>query len=851
MKEKITAILIAVLVLISGFMIKPDVSNAETNPLVDSPKYMEKAEDFVHPGILNSASELDLMKKNIQKEPWKSAYEEVEKTVAAYYDPTSGSFLDPSTLKLTRIVRSDAGAKNEMRATASKLYNIAIMYNITGDEKYADTIRQTFARYASQFKGMGNTQAGAVNEGDNALYDTNLTTAVIGLKFSGAAEILRYRQNWNDEDQTNFDKIFRAGGDGSTLGADNGIICSMETLMKRDPKIDQYNLHVAVHGHAVMLNYGSMAYAIFQNDVDLYNNMVIRFLTPGENYEGINEWQKPAKDGADGGSVYFNINGTTGQNKEVDRDIAHSIVVVSGLLQSAKMAYNQGDDTLLEAGDRRVLKGMEFLANYSLGYDFEEYDYSYPWNANNRPFDPNRDSDGPSTYNRGIMFGGNWEMAYNHFKYHSNATPAEYKALEKVCNNTTLMPEPEGLDMAGFGTLLYSAPQRADFYDRVNVKGRNQPYNFQGDKYQALVTENFSEDNQEGSIEVVKPGEAIVTYPHPIGSLTLGQTNDPTTKMALTYASHTKATVEVRSDSRDGERFGQPLDFSSSYGYGNKGSLLATFELEDTQGKVKTVGTLPYDSLGRIGASLYTDYTDNNMIFMVIKRQDETKTTKILKTDFRPDDTVEFPEPYSPEILDQRSGEIDYVDIPKPMSNSLLSGDELKALVKKLHDGDSKTFSEMFIDGDWRKGQTYLQFDYGEIDQIRIDRIKVLGRPGFYDRANEVIIQGSNDGNNWVTITQPGNGSDDWQELSGTSQEYFRYLRLTNLDQDGNIKNWLCNISELRLFGDARSTSITLTDKRQRESLIKEIQTQKESNLIPETCAAESSIEKSKIGLIR
>ena len=87
------------------------------------------ARSFQHPGILNSAEELQIMKHYAVSEnacePWGSAYEMLEDTVKTYYDPASSSFINMDWLGTTVIVRSNSGGWNDMRVAATKVYNLS------------------------------------------------------------------------------------------------------------------------------------------------------------------------------------------------------------------------------------------------------------------------------------------------------------------------------------------------------------------------------------------------------------------------------------------------------------------------------------------------------------------------------------------------------------------------------------------------------------------------------------------------------------------------------------------------------------------------------------------------------
>ncbi|HMR49734.1 MAG TPA: hypothetical protein PKE40_10675 [Arachnia sp.] len=777
---------------------------ADPGPVEATPILKTSESTWVHPGILNSQADLERMREKATgpdaAKPWQSSFADLEELVDTYLDPSDPAYIDVDTLALKRIVRANSGGGNEMRVAATKVYNLAVASWITGDDEYSQLVRDVFDRYADIFEGLGSL-SGTV--GENVLYDTNLTTAVIGLKFSAAAEILRFdaaRTGWTNADTENVEAIFEAKSDDA--------IASMVTLMRRQPEIAPYSMNNMVHGHAVMLDYGSIAYAVFTEDADLYNAVVTRFTTPGSEWEVINEWTKPPIGGASGGSVFFNVNSVTGQNKEVDRDIAHSLINVSGLTQTAQIAFLQGDPALYEAGDRTLLKGMEFLARHNLGFEPLNYDYAFPWNVHNRPFEANnvmRLSLGPSTFNRGIISGGTWELAYNHYRFFSDASTAEYSSLEALVNNTTLMPEPVGYDVTGWGTLLFSQPQREADYQTLPAKPRiTDPTVIPAGAYSALVSNEHAPTTElDGEAIRVSGGDAVISYPQ----IDLGTTADPTTKIALRLSSTTSGTIEVRSQSPDGTRFGQPKSFGDSYGLGNTGSLLTTIPFPSTGGAERLIGALALKPSGQPGGELVRVY-DLEQLFLVVRLDDPDGELTYREVLLRPGDDAEIQTPEAPPVVDPVTGEIDYLNGSVLTSYASNDPESVLATVSVLKDGDPSTFTDIFGPGGWWEGQAWIVMDFGEGNSVSLTRAEIQARQDQFasigPRIGGAFVQGSSDGTTWVPLTQKATVTPDPQTLAGlpeAADTSYRYLRIVSLQPNGQIANWWANMSELHLFG--------------------------------------------------
>lgn len=118
--------------------------------------------------------------------------------------------------------------------------------------------------------------------------------------------------------------------------------------------------------------------------------------------------------------------------------------------------------------------------------------------------------------------------------------------------------------------------------------------------------------------------------------------------------------------------------------------------------------------------------------------------------------------------------------------------------VSYLFDGKVSTFSDVrFSNGGWG----YYEMDFGADKLMKLDRIEILGRPGFPGRAGAVSVSASVDGITWSVISEVSKGYsfNIWQPIN-VLERYkdagFRYVRIYG-------GNWFGNISELRVFGEA------------------------------------------------
>ncbi len=114
-----------------------------------------------------------------------------------------------------------------------------------------------------------------------------------------------------------------------------------------------------------------------------------------------------------------------------------------------------------------------------------------------------------------------------------------------------------------------------------------------------------------------------------------------------------------------------------------------------------------------------------------------------------------------------------------------------------LFDNDPRTFTELRLNN--VGAGAYLLFDFGKGHAVRLSGIELLARPKYRDRIGGAVVQGSDDGETWTTLTKEAVNTDEWQRPEmGKTGESYRYIRIFNRN------NWYCNVSEVRFHGKVR-----------------------------------------------
>lgn len=125
------------------------------------------------------------------------------------------------------------------------------------------------------------------------------------------------------------------------------------------------------------------------------------------------------------------------------------------------------------------------------------------------------------------------------------------------------------------------------------------------------------------------------------------------------------------------------------------------------------------------------------------------------------------------------------------------TGDEAthsQRMFDALFDNDPNTYTELNYKG--LGTGAYLVFDFGKANGVRLSGVEFLARPKFRDRIAGAVVEGSDNGETWTSLTEGAFATEDWQHLKMKSTgDSYRYLRIFNRN------NWHCNVSEVRFHG--------------------------------------------------
>lgn len=115
-------------------------------------------------------------------------------------------------------------------------------------------------------------------------------------------------------------------------------------------------------------------------------------------------------------------------------------------------------------------------------------------------------------------------------------------------------------------------------------------------------------------------------------------------------------------------------------------------------------------------------------------------------------------------------------------------------LLDALFDNDPRTYAELAVNDS--EAECDLLFDFGAGKRVCLSGVELLARPKYRNRLAGALVQGSDNGQTWTTLTEAAGKTEDWQSPKmKPSGESYRYLRIFNRN------DWLCNVSEVRFHG--------------------------------------------------
>ena len=715
------------------------------------------------------------------------------------------------------------------------------MWAITGDKRHADKAVQIFNTW-SNLTNVDPAGTGALNAG---LY---------AWKLAEAAEIIKSTYDgWAPADLQKFKDMLVYPGYSST-GVPDSVSADNGTFYWRI-----YNGDSARHGNQDMIAWRAMlTMGVFLDNRTMYDR-ALRYFTGQPHKPGDMPYASgpsPAGSmilengyfnqynyrGSQGTIPDFGYNGTlanyiweNGQTQESSRDQQHAFFGLATAAGIAEVAWNQGYD-VWNSLDNRLLKGFEFMSKYNTSYVASYPDQRAPWEPDNviQRFDrtgrwfskqvsPYYEAN--SNVSRGDFAGSRpvYEQAVAHFEVRMGLgdealwtergrdTAIAGSGYEKAGYNT--------LDQPGWGALTFRRPafmagdpisgfkNGLPVYSMnvlpANIEAENYdhfPINGEGHTYHDAATGNSGGEYRKDGVDIGADGA---------GGYALTDLNNGEW---LTYSVYVPVTGTYRINVRYAAgaeggaiRFAfNGSDSTSDVALPSTGGAAAwkTYTVDDnvtlTAGvqamRVFIGGDSQAFNLDRITVSNNppaADYTKGSY-YLYQKEVGQIKAEMAVQGAEKTDLAAEFAEAEAA-LVPLIDLSVEKVQIAQSMvtASSISWDNKFNAAQNgwRSFDGDTATSP------DTKTGDGWVRVDLGAGNEQAIGKLMFYPKSGSADRMNGALIQGSNDGTNFVTLHAISGVSElKWYTAFINSDTAYRYLRYYT-PNTGNA-----NVGELEFY---------------------------------------------------
>ncbi|MEP5340960.1 MAG: T9SS type A sorting domain-containing protein [Algibacter sp.] len=348
---------------------------------------------LTHPGGWLTQDELTLIRDKVsaQEEPWYSAWLAIEN--------------EDADENYSASVSSTITNGNDFQKQGHAAYMLAIKWVASGDQDYATAAINVINDWVN-IVDIINTSNAPLREG------------IASNKMANAAEILAHG--------------FNGGSGWSSFHIGKARTWFKNVVYPITSTGDKRSMNWGTSCVA-----GNMSMAVFCDDTTMYNDAVDAFKNGFSN----------TNDGCAGVTDYI-IN-ADGQCYESGRDQPHSQGGVAHLVETALIAWNQGDDLVSYSNDRLVA-GMEYTAEYNLGNNVS-WTSNIPNNCNLSYNWPN----GISSSGR-YNFSPVYVLASSLFTRAGKYHPFTAEVITKTGSNGYDQPESFNTDHPGLGTLTHT-----------------------------------------------------------------------------------------------------------------------------------------------------------------------------------------------------------------------------------------------------------------------------------------------------------------------------------------------------------------------------------------------------------
>lgn len=519
------------------------------------------AKEFVHPGIMHSASDLERIANYVKEgaEPAASSF------ILLSEDPKSSpDYRIQGPFPIISRADKYGFTKKPCEEDFNAAYYNSLMWTVTSDESHARKAMEIIRAYSEVLRKI-------------TPRDDPLCAGLQGFIIVNAAEIMRwtypedrYPGGWNSHDTEMVSTMFREA------------FIPVFTKFHNTPAYTNGNWGLSVLK-------GMIGMAVFLDDERMFDEAVKRYL----------------EEGYDNGSLP-NYIAESGQLQESGRDQGHSQLGIGCMAEICEVAWKQGVD-IYSALDNRLLKGYEYTAKYNLGYDDVPF---FTWTDKTGKYCKWTSISPQSRGNLRSVY----ELAYAHYAVRMGLSmPYTGQVLAKI--------RPEGkswtCDHTGFGSLLFLLSEDKGIYHDgwidFNKNGRKDIYEDSRAETEARVQDLLSQMTTEektcqmvtlyGTGRVLKDNLPTDEWSARVWKDGVGNIDEQHNgvgraggEYAVPFSKHVDAIHSIQRWFVENTRLGIPVDFTNEGIRGLCHEKATYFPAQSGQG-----ATWDKDLIGRIG----------------------------------------------------------------------------------------------------------------------------------------------------------------------------------------------------------------------------------------------------------
>ena len=211
MKTKYISLFFSFVIAFGMMSCSSEIPNGDTSKFSDlkSPEEDMVKKDYLplkHPCMLHTQADIDRVKSNLTRSPWKDAYAQLEASDYAQssYTEKTSALLDGYLKRMDKNNWSgkypDYSNYTSCMYDAAAAYQLALRYQLSGNTVFADAAVKLFNAWATNCKGILRMEGYTNNIPDPNLY----LIPIQAHQWANAAELLRDYNGW---DRNDFEKF--------------------------------------------------------------------------------------------------------------------------------------------------------------------------------------------------------------------------------------------------------------------------------------------------------------------------------------------------------------------------------------------------------------------------------------------------------------------------------------------------------------------------------------------------------------------------------------------------------------------------------------------------------------------